>query len=374
MIGLPLLTGAGGFRPTVAMFVVSWLFALAMGLLLLEVNLWFTEEVSILSMADRTLGKIGKYFGGAMFISLFYSLMTSYVGGCGQLFSDFAQETLGIMLPEWVGGFIVSAVFGFFLYLGTHTADRLNRVLMGGLILSYLVLLVVGLPHVDRELLTYENWGATIYALPIMIAAFGYHNMIPTLTTYLKHNANVLRLTILIGSTIPLLIYLSWEWVILGMIPAEGPGGFSDALNQGDMVTRTLRHAVGSSWIVDVAEYFAFFAIITSFLAVALSFVDFLADGLRIKRDAKGKVLLCTLSLGPPFVCAVMYPKIFLAALSYAGGFGVPLLFGVLTGAMVWSGRYVKKFGGQHLLPGGKFSLLLVIVFSLTLVALGIIL
>ena len=46
MLGLPILTALGGFKPTIILFVLCWLFMAGTGLLLLEVNLWFTEEVS----------------------------------------------------------------------------------------------------------------------------------------------------------------------------------------------------------------------------------------------------------------------------------------------------------------------------------------
>ncbi|HEY4831710.1 MAG TPA: aromatic amino acid transport family protein, partial [Waddliaceae bacterium] len=134
-----------------------------------------------------------------------------------------------------------------------------------------------------------------------------------------------------------------------------------------------LYHAVGSSWIVEVAQYFAFFTIVTSFLAVALSFVDFLADGLNIKKKSLGKIGLCLLSLAPPFIFSLIYPGIFLTALNYAGAFGAVILFGILPAAMVWSNRYVKKVKHEPLLPGGKGILGLIILISTVVILLQII-
>lgn len=109
---------------------------------------------------------------------------------------------------------------------------------------------------------------------------------------------------------------------------------------------------------------FAFFAIVTSFLSVALSFIDFLADGLNIKKTPKGKVVLVLLVLGPPFLCAFLYPTIFLIALNTAGGFGAVILFGILPALMVWKGRYTQKLGHPELVPGGKPLLILIIAFA----------
>lgn len=364
MLGLPVLTALGGFYPTVVLFTLSWLFMVATGLLLLEVNLWYKEEVSIISMASHTLGPSGKLLAWALFAFLFYSLMVAYDAGSGQLCSDFLKEWFDVAVPEWMGSLFFSLSFGLFLYLGTRSVDRINRGLMAGLAATYLILIIMGTSHVDWHNLLHIDWKASLIGIPTMIISFGYHNLIPSLTTYLKGDVKKLRVAILAGSSIPLIIYLMWEWLILGIIPIEGGGGFREALSQGDLATRVLRNAVGSSLVVEVAEYFALFAIITSFLSVALSLFDFLADGLKIKKDSKGKIILATLSLLPPFFLALYFPNIFLNALNYAGAFGAVILFGVMPALMVWRGRYVKNIEGARLLPGGKMALTVIIAIS----------
>lgn len=372
MLGLPVLSALAGWKPSVVMFLLSWLFMTCTGLLLLEVNLWFTDEVNIVSMASRTLGLIGKIIAWSAFLFLFYSLMVAFVAASGTLFVDFFEQFTRISLQPWVGSLICSSLLAVLLYIGTRAIDRFNRLLMMGLIASYIALVVMGSAHVNPDLLTHSNWAVSTFALPAMLISFGYHNLVPSLTTYLNRNRRQLQMTIIMGSTIPLVCYLVWEWVILGLVPIEGDGGLRAALEQGQMATQALKTAIANSWVVDVAQYFAFFAIVTSFMGVSLSFVDFLADGLNIKKTSRGKVILCLLVLVPPFVCALLYPGIFLSALSYAGGFGAVILFGILPALMVWSGRYYKKMGTVPLVPGGKLTLVLVILFSCVVMGLQI--
>jgi tyrosine-specific transport protein len=153
-------------------------------------------------------------------------------------------------------------------------------------------------------------------------------------------------------------------------VPLEG---FKEAFGQGDMTTRVLKSAIGSSWVVDLAHYFAFFAIVTSFLGVALSFVDFLADGLHTKKNGQGKLILCLLVIVLPFICALIYPKIFLTALRYAGSFGAVTLFGILPVAMVWAGRYYKNKQGPKLLPGGKWTLSAILIIAVAVIVLQVV-
>ncbi len=369
MLGLPVLTAFAGFKPSIFMCVLTWAYMCCTGLLLLEVNLWYKDEISIVSMAERTLGFFGKITGWVVFVFLFYSLMVAYTVGCGELFSDFALELAGVELAPWVGSLFFIALFGLLIYLGTFVVDEFNRILMLGLVITYALLVVLGLPHVDLKLLAYQDWNEAIFILPGMVVLYGFHNLVPSLTTYLDHDANRLRLTIILGSIIPLFIYLLWEGLILGLVPLDGENGFRQALSQGDMATRVLRQVIGKAWVVRVAEYFAFFAIITSFLSVALSFVDFLADGLHIQKKKFGKAFLCFLALAFPFFCAMIYPHIFLVALQYAG-FAAVILFGLLPVGMVWVGRYRMRLEGEVLVPGGKITLGLVTLFSLAVMVL----
>jgi len=373
MLGLPVTSAIAGFQPSLILFTVSWLFMLCTGLLVLEVNLWFPGEVNIVTMAEKTLGIYGKIIAWVVFLLLFYCLMVAYVAGSGEVFTGLLDGLTGITLPNWAGSTIMVAIFGIMIYLGTQAVDRFNRLLILGLALTYIVLIVMGGSHVNFDYLKHKDWSAATLVLPAMIVSFGFHNLVPSLTTYLNHNVRNLRIALIVGSAIPLIIYIAWEALILGLVPVEGANGFRAALSEGDITTSVLRNAVGSPLIVNVAHYFAFFAIVTSFLAVALSFVDFLSDGLHVKKTAIGKVFLCALALIPPFIFALVYPKIFLMALNYAGGFGAVILFGLLPAAMCWSGRYIQKNNKLQIVPGGKVTLIIVFLCSLLVIGLQLI-
>lgn len=365
MLGLPVLTAMAGFQPSVVLFFIAWLFMATTGLLLLEVNLWFTDEVSLVSMTERTLGPMGKWVCWGTFLFLFYSVLVAYVTASGDLFTDGVQSITGLSPPAWTGSLLFTLLFALLIYCGTGAVDQFNRVLMAGLIAAYILLLVMGAPHVHRDYLQHTNWKAALLVVPPMVFAFGYHNLIPSLTIYLGRHRRSMITSIMIGSLIPLVVYLLWEWLILGIVPIEGIGGFRQALDEGRMATHALTNSVGSTWVIAAAQAFAFFAIVTSFLSVSLSFVDFLADGLGIKKNRTGKVILCALTLGPPFGFALLYPRIFLVALNYSGAFGAVILFGILPALMVWTGRYRLGKTQQTIVPGGRFILSLVIAFAL---------
>ncbi|MBA3722867.1 MAG: tyrosine transporter [Parachlamydiaceae bacterium] len=367
MLGLPVLSAAAGFQPSFFVFFVCWLFMVTTGLLLLEVNLWYGKEISIITMAERTLGRYGKIATWSVFLFLFYSLMVAYIAASGSLVTDFIEQMTGAQIKAWIGSLMFCILFGGLIYMGTKAVDWFNRLLMLGLILFYALLVVLGAKYVNPDLLKHRDWSAATWVIPAVIVSFGFHNLVPSLTTYMHGNIRSLKLIIIIGSVIPLFIYLMWEWLILGIVPLSE---FKLALDQGEIATHALKNAVGFSWIVDIAEAFAFFAIITSFLSVALSFVDFLADGLNVKKTPSGKIFLLALVLGPPFILALIYPTIFLMALNYAGGFGAVILFGILPALMVWKGRYYQHLPFAQIVPGGKPVLAIVILFAVWVIGL----
>lgn len=370
MLGLPVLTALAGFQPSLLLLLLSWMFMAITGLLLLEVNLWFREEVSLISMSQRSLGAVGGWVSWSTFLFLFYSLLVAYETASGGLCTDFVHVTTGVTIPYWTGSFVFTVLFGWLIYLGTEAVDRFNRLLMVGLIGAYLMLMLMGTPHIKTAHLHHSDWYAALFILPPMVLSFGYHNLIPSLTTYLGHNRRRLIISIFAGSFVPLLVYILWEWLVLGIVPIQEPGGFLQALDEGSVATHALKNVVGSAWVVTAAQLFAFFAIVTSFLSVALSFLDFLADGLSIEKTQKGRLLLCGLTLAPPFTLAILYPKVFLIALNYAGAFGAVILFGILPALMVWKGRYGKERRQQRIMPGGRPLLLLIIGFALAVIVL----
>lgn len=365
MLGVPVLCSVAGFIPSSVMFFLCWLFMMTTGLLLLEVNLWFQEEVSISSMVDYTLGPVGRRLSVLLFAYLFYSIMIAYVSGSGTLLSGIAED-VGIDLPKWIGSFVFTALFALMIYLGTAAVDWFNRVLVVGLCLSYIMLIFLGGSHIEPQHLLHREWWGMFLAIPVMIISFGYHNMIPSLTNYLDHARKKLVTVVIVGSAIPLVIYLIWGALILGIVP---PDTFKNTIDSGDFATQALKNAVQSPAIFILAEHFAFFAIVSSFITVALSFLDFLADSLHIRKDAWGKFILCLLTLLPPFICAMIYPNIFLTALSFAGVFGALILFGIFPVLMVWRGRYVMKLNRPKIVPGDRSVLVIVLAFAVLAIA-----
>ena len=369
MLALPIMTGLSGFFPALFMFLIAWGFMLLSALLLLEINGWFKHRVNIISMAGHSLGQMGRSVSWMLYLFLFYALSVAYIAGSGSLVSTFSSTFLSFNCPPWVANFFFVLLFGAIVFSGTRNVDLWNRVLMGAKIAAFLGLIFLGMRYVEGELLLQTNPAYAVFSLPVLIIAFGFHNMIPSIVTYLNHDIRRVKQAIWGGSLFALAIYLIWEILVLGIVPLEGPSGIIESLKSDQEASQALSGVLGLSWISTFAQALAFFAILTSFLAQSLGLVHFLADGLRVKTEGKRESLaLCALALCPPLLLAIIYPQLFFKALNFAGGICANILFGFLPALIVWIGRKHHQKADQtefYQVTGGKPLLVGIIAMSL---------
>jgi len=360
MLGLPVLTSAGGFYPAVVIYILCWLFMTATGLLFLEVFLWSKDEVNIVSMAKMTLGLPGKIAAWLLYLFLFYSLTIAYVCGGGGLVKEVFDLSGEKNFPASLGPLIFLLIFAPFVTLGAKAVDSINRLLMASLILSFLLFVVLGVSHIDLKFLSHFNWPLAFLAAPVVFTSFGFQGTLPSMINYLDRDHKKVKKAIIWGTLIPLITYIIWEALILGVIPADQ---LQQTKEQGLTAVAPFKNVLHIPWIYTVGEFFAFFALITSFLGVTLGLLDFMSDGLKIKKTGKGRLVLSCIVFIPPLIFAMINPSLFLNALHYAGGIGCALLLGLLPIIMVWRGRYILKYQSPYSLFGGRITLSLLTLF-----------
>ena len=184
----------------------------------------------------------------------------------------------------------------------------------------------------------------------------------------MRHDLKKLRWTLVVGSLLPLVIYILWQVLILGVVPIKGDVSLMQALKEGESATIPLTQIVTNGWIKTGAHFFSFFAVVTSFLGVTLSLSDFLTDGFKIKKSWEGRLIACLLTFVPPLVFVFVYQRGFVVALEYAGAF-VAILLIFLPAMMVWklkTPRFYTTFWGKCLL-------IFVILFSICILTVDII-
>lgn len=363
MLALPVATGISGFMPSTLMMTLCWLAMTASALLLLEVNLWLKEGAHVITMASTMLGPVGKIISWCVYLFISYASIVAYTAAGGTLVVNGLGSFAGWEVSKVWACLAFIVFFGGIIYLGNRIVGRVNTILFVSMIGAYLALISTGITEVKTELLTHIHWSTSFLAIPLLLTTFSFQTMLPSLTPYLKRNVRALRWAIIGGTTLTLIVYLIWQWMVLGIVPVSGPNSLIKALEAGEPITQFFREHVKSAWVSLFAEFFAFFALVTSFLGMALGLFDFLSDGLKIPNEGKGKIFLSLLIIVPTFIFAAFFDRIFLLALDTSGGFGDSILNGIMPVLMVWVGRYIFKFPEEHRTPGGKPLLIAVFLF-----------
>lgn len=373
MLALPASAAPGGFWHASLLLFACWVLMTYSALLILEVNLWLPRNSNIISMAHATLGKAGEIVAWVAYMFLLYCLISAYISS-GTDVLNYLLALINIHSSLWFDSVLFVLIFGFIVYKGIHSVDIMNRGLMAIKLASYTLLVILIAPHVQMQNLQNGPIKALLPSVTVMITSYGFATIIPSLRSYFHDDIKKLRLAILIGSFIPLVCYILWICVFLGVVPHDPNVTLYDAIVKGratsDLIN-SLSEYLQSPWITDFARVFTSVCVGTSFLGVSLGLTDFLADGLKIHKRGKGGFIIYSLTFLPPLGIVLWYPDAFILGISYAGVVCIVLL-ALLPALMAWSGRYKKQFVDRpYQVIGGKPSLILLIVTSLAAIALS---
>ncbi|CAN1145429.1 Tyrosine-specific transport system [Linum perenne] len=117
ILAIPAVTQESGFLASAFACITCWIFMVATGLLIAEVNVNTMCElgsggVSLVSMAKRTLGSVGVQVACWSYIFIHYALLVAYVARS----SDIITNNIGI--PLWESAALFSLVLGSICYFG----------------------------------------------------------------------------------------------------------------------------------------------------------------------------------------------------------------------------------------------------------------
>lgn len=379
MLALPIATAQLGFWTSVALLIGCWGVMTVCAFLFLEVNLWLPPNTNLISMAGATLGRWGQLVAWLAYLLLLYSILSAYIAGGGDLF-HYLLKTSGIDLPLSVSSVLFTALFGIVVYFGIRAVDYVNRGLMFGKMGAYVLLVLLILPFISMTNLDSGEFSRVIFptSLSVTVVAFTCLMIIPSLRTYFNDDIASLRKAILFGTTIPLVCYIAWDAVIMGVVPLEGTPGLRDMLHSSssnsDLVA-ALTSLLQKDNITLLTKFFTSICMATSFLSISLCLSDFLSDGFKVNKAGMGNLLIYGATFLPPILIVLFYPDAFIRGLHYAGlsCFILMILFPPL---MVWSGRYYKSLatvgGGNYQVVGGKYLLSILLAFGAVMIAISL--
>ncbi|MCH9755003.1 MAG: amino acid permease, partial [Gammaproteobacteria bacterium] len=307
MLAVPLATAQAGFLNSSLFLIACWGIMLAGGLLILEVNLWFPPNSHLISMARATLGAPGEVIAWLCYLLLLYTLLAAYIAGG----SDFLQgilQKIDIQFSVFATAILFVLILGPIVYKGMRSVDLMNRILMGGKLLIFFLLILFLFPFISAKQLGQGNIHYLPNSLTILITSFGFAAIIPSLRSYFHSNVKQLRRVIILGSLIPLICYIFWNAAIMGVIPINKLFTIAQSSQSTSYLTNTLSHLLNKKSITLFAWIFTSICLATSFLGVGISLSDFLMDGLSLTHTEKNKFIVYLLTFLPPLMIVLFYP------------------------------------------------------------------
>jgi tryptophan-specific transport protein len=326
MFSLPVASSGMWFTWSLLILVFSWFCLFNSGLMLLETNLNYPRGSSFDTFVKDTLGKGWNLFNGITLAFVFYILTYAYISGGGSIVSHTLDVTVGVTFPPIISGLLFAFVLSFIVWVSTGFVGRINAILVGGMIITFL--LSVGdlttrlkLPVLLDVQASYAPF--LLAAIPYYLASFGFHGTIPSLMKFYGKDQMRIRDCILYGSLISLTVYALWLMVTMGNIsradfrPIIDGGG-----NVGDIVG-ALSSVADSNSLSALLNAFANLAVVSSFLGVSLALFDFLADKFKFGDDPMGRFKTALLTFIPPTIGGVFFPDGFHYAIGLVGLFGM---------------------------------------------------
>ncbi|KAK7267081.1 hypothetical protein RIF29_19745 [Crotalaria pallida] len=417
MLGLPALTIKAGPFPSTIIILLSWLYVISSILLVAELSFAAMqedgiEEVSFTGLATKALGNQFGAFVALVYTSLSFSLLVACVAGIGSIFSPLFPKAntliVHALFPLLVGMLIVFFPF--------KTIDVANRLFCFLMLFSITALVAVGLSIARVNIISsfgLASWSVSSIPpiIPSAVLTLGFHVITPFICMIAGNTVNDAKKAILIGGTVPLMMVLSWNLIVLGLVGTNTAA----AAASGDPILLLL--TVNPS-ALSAVQGFAFSALATSLIGYAVSFPKQLLDTLELV-SGKGKAAACNdkdsgrvgfafysggsgysgkicfrgqkdlnvigpkmrsdkqtfeqfkviatlLVLGFSVLIASFFRSTFSRALDFAGIYANCFLFGIIPPVMAYIHQSKKKTR-LSIVPGGNGTLLLLFVISVIL-------
>ncbi|KAL1814187.1 hypothetical protein ACET3Z_024252 [Daucus carota] len=396
MLGLPAATIKSGPLPSTIAIILSWIYVITSTLIVAELSFAVMEEddvaeVSFTALATKTLGSRIGSFVALVYASFIFSLLVACVSGIGSIISQLIPR-LNPLIAHVLFPFVAGAMICLLPFKVTDTANRLLCFIM---LCSITSLVAVGLSMERSSLLgsfLHASWSVSsiLPAIPVTVLTLGFHVITPFICKIAGNTVHEARKAILLGGFVPLVMVLSWNLIVLGLVGPNHASIHKDPIS--------LLLSVNPSALTAV-QAFAFSALATSFIAYAISFpkqvidtIDMILLGSNRSQEAKSQShrgsaengggtvgfvtsvprlgfsllqsMVVPLVLASPVLVASFCNSTFSAALDFAGIYANCFLFGILPPVMAYIYKTSKKHRSLSSFFGGDVTLLALVCIA----------
>jgi len=323
VLGIPYVISKSGF-------LIGLLYILVIGLAIITINLFYGEIVlrtngnhQLTGYAERYFGKTGRLLASFCMIFGIYGALIAYLIVAGQSLSAiFSGPSMVWMVLFFV---LISAL----VYSGFKAIVKSEFIISGLMIFVVLMISIIGLGKIDFNNLNTVDVSYFFYPYGVILFAFLGMAAIPPMKEELVKHKKDLKKAIILGGLIPLVIYIFFSFVTVGVT-----GGKTS-----EIATLGLSNVFG--WQVALfGNLFALFAVSTGFLALSLALKEMYNYDYKI-NNLISWMLVCFI----PFIFLLIFRDLdFRDIINVAG-----VLTGGIEGVLITSMFFkAKKHGDKE--------------------------
>jgi len=301
ILGIPYVVAKAGFITGIIDIVLIGIVMAIMHLYLGEVVLRTKGNHQLVGYAEKYLGKAGKNLMWFAMLFVIYGALVAYTIKEG--------EFLNALFNTYFGGspFTYSLIFlgvmAFLVYFELNVLEK-SEMLMVSILLGVIFLICIfALPHVSITNL--NSFNPNYFLMPYGVILFAFLGVvsIPEMKEELKENKAYLKKAIILGCFIPLVVYIIFAAVVVGVT----------GINTTDGAILGLGNAIGYEMLV-FGTLFGIIAMMSSFLILAFSLKEMFKYDYKIDKFSSW-FLTCSV----PLVIFMLGVKSFVRTISIVG-------------------------------------------------------
>ncbi len=265
ILGLPYVFAQSGF-------LIGMINLIVLGILILFVNLYLGEVIlrtkgkhQLPGYAEKYLGKKGKIAMLVSSLAFLYGALTAYVLGEGEVLSFvFTGSTSYIILF----GLAFLGIMSILIYSGLKTLEKGETFGLIAISLMIIIIFFFFLPKVDWNNFSFisSNPIKWFMSYGVILFAFLALSALPEVREELVNEEKKLKKAILIGSLIPMVLYILFIMAVYGFAGAETPEIATIALGK-------------------LPSLLAIFTMFTAFSAIGIALKELFIFDFKIKHD-----------------------------------------------------------------------------------------
>jgi len=333
IFGLPYAFSKVGFFPGIFYLLFLGIVFLITKFCYTEVILRTKDDMEMSGYVRRYLGKNWQILITVSLILGIFSALIAYTIGVGQFLYAILGPVLGGSQIFWSLCFWTLA--SILVFKGIGIISKVELFMAFGLIAIVLIVFVMSYSYIDVNNLKSFNLQNLFFPYGAVLFALGGATAIPTMRRMLSNDVKLLRKAIVLGLSIPILIYILFSLTVIGV--------------SGEFVSETAVTGLAkitNGGILLIGGIFGILAMTTSFLALGHILMQLFRRDYKVPRFPAW-----ALTVFVPLVVFLLGLRSFIVVISFAGG----ILSGIQGIALVASYYRAKKMGDRK--PEFNFNL-----------------